>query len=315
MGEIPMRRSYIRVLCLLATAMLLCCVTQAAGAETWHVENEWNYMDTSMDVSNGIPEDASGTLAQIQRKGVLRVATDLSFAPFTFRDPEGKGDLQYAGVDIELARLIADRMGVELVIVPKKSIYKLPALTENLADLTISAVACTPGRTLYYTLSKGYYYPEEKTKDIGFLVREGTEISSLEKLKDKVIVAESNSVQEAFGAAHIEDYLEFRRVSSVRNIYKMVADGRAFAGIVSIRVAETYIANHPDCGLHVVEDEGMRFPADAQYLGYRVAAKKGETQLIAFVNGVIDEAVQGGKIDQWRQEAEKKAAELGLLGQ
>ena len=91
MGEIPMRRSYIRVLCLLATAMLLCCVTQAAGAETWHVENEWNYMDTSMDVSNGIPEDASGTLAQIQRKGVLRVATDLSFAPFTFRDPEGEG--------------------------------------------------------------------------------------------------------------------------------------------------------------------------------------------------------------------------------
>ena len=310
-----MRRNYIRVICLLATAALLCCAIQAAGAETWYVENEWNYMDASMDVSKGIPEDASGALAQIQRKGVLRVATDLSCAPFNFTNPDGKGDKQYAGVDMELARLIAKKMGVELVIVPKKSIYKLPALSEDLADLTISTVACTPGRALYYTLSKGYYYPEGEDKDIGILVREETEISSMEDLRDKVIVAESNSVQEAFGAAHIEDYLEFRRASSVRNVYKMVADGRAFAGIVSIRIAETYIQNHPDCGLRVAEDKNLRFPVDSQYLGYRVAAKKGETQLIAFVNGVIDEAEKTKQFDKWNREATELATKLGLLGQ
>lgn len=310
-----MRRNITCFIRLAVVTVMLCCAFQPAIADGWYVENEWNILETAMDISHGIPEDADGDLARIQRSGVLRVATDLDNPPMTFLDPEAEGDRQYAGVDMELARLIADKMGVQLVVVPKKSIYKLPALTEDLADLTISAIICTPGRALYYTLSKGYYKPEGEDKDIGILLREGTDITSLRELEDRIIVAESNSLHEAFGIAHIPDYIEFRRVGSIRNVYKMVADGKAFAGIVSIRTAETYISTHPDCGLHLAEGDDLRFSPEKQYQGYRVAAKKGETQLIAFVNGVINEA--GGRmlLDQWGRESRERAEELGLLGQ
>ncbi len=310
-----MRRTIKRFFRLAALAVMLCCIFQAAGAETWYVENEWNYLDTAMDISHGIPEDADGDLGRIRRAGVLRVAADMESAPMNFIDPEASGDRQYAGLDMELARLIAEKMQVKLIIVPKKPIYKLPALTEDLADLTISAVVCTPGRALYYTLSKGYYDPDSGDPDIGILLREGTEITSLDDLENRIIVAESNSLQEAFGIAHITKYLEFRRVASIRNVYKMVEDGKAFAGIVSIRTAETYIRSHPDCGLRLAEGDELQFESEKQYRGYRVAAKKGETQLIGFVNGVINEAERQKLFEKWEADALERAEKLGLLGQ
>ena len=50
-----MRERRISIFLLTAMALALCCVFHAAGAETWYVENEWNYLDTSMDISGGIP--------------------------------------------------------------------------------------------------------------------------------------------------------------------------------------------------------------------------------------------------------------------
>ena len=76
--------------------------------------NEWNYVDSSMDVSGGIPDDASGTLARIRERGVLRVATEPYYPPQEFIDPAFDGQDKYRGADMELARLIAERMGVDL---------------------------------------------------------------------------------------------------------------------------------------------------------------------------------------------------------
>ena len=51
---------------------------------------------------------------------------------------------------------------------------------------------------------------------------------------------------------------------------------------------------------------------EEQYLGNRVVAKKGELQLIYFVNGVIDEVTESGAYTKWIEEAQKRADELGL---
>ena len=303
-----MRRPGFTFFLLTIIALALCCVSHGAGAETWYVENEWNFLDTGMDVSNGIPENADGNLARIERNGVLRVATDLGGAPMSFRDPGAEGDDQYAGMEIELARMIAQRMGVELVIVPMQPTQKLPAVMEGQVDLTISAVSYTPGRALSYTLSKAYYESQDGP-DIGVLVREDSEIASLNDLENRDIAAQSESIQETYAAAKIKNYQEFRRFVSARTVFEMVAAGEVDAGFVSVRIAETYIRDNPDCGLRLVE--GLRFSPEKQYLGYRVAAKKGETQLIAFVNGVIDEAIEKGLPEKWLQEAAERSAGSG----
>ena len=304
-----MKRSAFRLILL---AAVFCCIFCSSAADTWYVENEWNYLDSVMDPDGGIPEEAEGVLARIQRNGVLRVAADFDFAPLNFLDPEAGESGQYAGLDMMLAHKIAEKMGVELVIVPLKSTQKLSALLGDRCDLTISAVSYTPERALYYTMSNGYYFPEDEKPDIGILIRKGETLTSLKDLENKRIVAKSNTLQEAFAAGNgdLKKCEEFHRVVSSRAVYEMVQNGEADAGIVSIQIANTYFLNDPESQLCLAE--GLEFSQDETFRGYRVAAKKGETQLIAFVNGVIREAEEDGDLEKWLEEARERAEALGL---
>ena len=313
-GEKPMKKQLFRtVTCLILGATLFFCTAsfRTTAAESYYVENEWNYVDGSMDVSKGIPQNATGVLDRIRRKGVLRVATEPYFAPFEFIDPEQLNQHKYVGADMELAALIAKRLGVALEIVPMEFTQVLPALTENQCDLTISAIAYTPSRASAYALSKGYYFPPN-TASTGFIIRQEDEgkITSLEDLADKTIIAQSSSLQEALASKHIINYKEFRRVSSLQAVYEAVSRGKADAGIVDMETASNYIRNNKDSGLILAD--GLYFILEEQHRGHRIAAKKGELQLIYFVNGVIDEVLEDGTYISWLQEAQKRAAELGI---
>lgn len=305
-----MRNMKSNVFRLIIITTVICCCFCFASAETRYTENDLNFMDTAMDVSKGIPEDADGDLGRIHRNGVLRVATDSECAPLSFLDPSAEGNERYAGLDMELARLIAQRMGVELVIISMPSDQMLLSLIEDQCDLTICGVTYTPGRAQYYTLSRSYYKPDEEP-DIGILVRKDQPVTSLKDLDNRIIAAQSNSIQEAFAACEIKEYREFRRTTSAKAVFEMVENGTADAGIVSIRIANTYFLNDPEGSLCLAE--GLAFLPEEQYRGYRVAAKKGETQLIAFINGVIDEAEEAGLPEIWLTEATERAEALGLL--
>ena len=295
---------------LLAVITLLCCAfCPTAAAEEVYVENDRNYVDGSMDVTNGIPENASGVLDRIRRSGVLRVATEPYFPPQEFIDPDKSGQEKYAGADMELARLIAARMGVELQIIEMEFSDVLPALTEDQADLTISAISFTPARANSWTMSKGYYYADSTANTV-LIVREAEkeQYDDMKALADKTLIAQSSSLQEAQAAENIAFYKEFRRVSSIQSVYDAVEQGRADAGVVDMETAENYIRNNPEAGLALADC--LTFELEEQYQGDRIAAKKGETQLIYFVNGVIDEVLADGTYMKWLDEAQQRADEL-----
>ena len=67
-----MRRLF-RLLAVVLAALLP--LTALAEVDSGFVENQWNYVDQSMDVSQGIPAEAMGVLGRIREAGVLRVAT------------------------------------------------------------------------------------------------------------------------------------------------------------------------------------------------------------------------------------------------
>ncbi len=296
---------------MLGVALFFAIAFQPAAAESYYVENEWNYVDGSIDSNHGIPANATGVLDRIRRKGVLRVATEPYFAPFEYIDPEQLDQRQYVGADMKLAALIAEKLGVELEIVPLEFTQVLPALTENQCDLTISAIAFTPSRASGYAMSKGYYFPES-TASTAFVIREEDKenITGLTDLADKTIIAQSNSLQEALASKHIINYREFRRVSSVQAVYEAVRRGKADAGVVDMETAANYIRNNPDAGLVLADN--LYFELEEQYLGHRIVAKKGELQLIYFVNDVINEVLEDGTYLKWIEEAQKRADELGL---
>ena len=55
-------------------------------------------------------------LEQIKEQGYISLCTEPYFAPFEYVDPTQSGDAQYQGMDIEIAKYIADKIGVELKI-------------------------------------------------------------------------------------------------------------------------------------------------------------------------------------------------------
>ncbi len=292
-------------------ALLLCFSAAALAEETEeaYVENEWNYVENSMDAAHGIPEDAAGALERIRLRGRLLVATEPYFPPQEFIDPALTGQDQYVGPDMELARLIAKRMGVELEIVPMEFSRVLFAVADGECDLAISALAYTPSRAVMMTLSKGYYY-SGITVSSGMVIRaaDRNEITCIDDLAKKVIIAQSGSLQESQTAENVLSYKEFRRVSTMEEVYGAVREGDADAATVDIETALAYIQNHPSCGLTLVE--GIRFDLEEQFEGDRIAARKGEIQLMYFINGVIDEVLASGQYQAWYDIYDQRYAEL-----
>ena len=299
---------------LLCLGVLLVPSATFAGEEEedyLYVENEWNYVENSLDVSNGIPEDAEGRLLEIKEAGKLVVATEPYFAPQEFIDPSLSGQEQYVGADMELARLIAERMGVELELVPMEFTKVLTAVSEGEVDLAISALAFTPARAQTAELSKGYYFTSgEETNSL--LIREvdKNRFKSIDDIAGHKLIAQRGSLQESLGADNILHYEEFLRVSTIQEVYTAVAEGTSDAAIVDIESAQAYIDSKPGCGLMLVPE--ITFSMEEQYEGDRVAAGKGEIPLICFVNGVIDEVLESGKYQEWYDEYEKYAKSLGL---
>ena len=116
----------------------------------------------------GEKAEYANRLEEIKARGVLTVATEPYFAPNEFIDPSKEGDEKYVGADIEFAKYIADKLGVELQIVPLEFTAVLSSVAEGKYDLAISALAYKPDRAEAMNLSKGYYFDED-TEGYGML--------------------------------------------------------------------------------------------------------------------------------------------------
>ena len=255
---------------------------------------------------------ASGNrLEQIKERGYLEVATEPYFAPNEFIDPTRQGDDKYVGADIELARYIADSLGVECRIVPLEFTAVLSSVTEGKYDMAISALAYTPTRAEAMELSDGYYYDADATW-YGLLVREEDldEIKSADDLGDKTVVVQSGSLQELFLQQQVPACKEEKRVSATTDGFLMVQEEKADACITAATTAQLFLDANPDCGMALVD--GFRFVVDETTQGTRIGMKKGETELAAEVNRIIAEVTEKGLYKEWYQEYSEYATSLGI---
>ena len=75
-------------------------------------------------------------LADIQKAGVVRIGVPQDFAPFGSVNT----DLQLQGLDIDVAKLIAQKMGLKVQLVPVASANRIAYLQTHKADLVISTL-------------------------------------------------------------------------------------------------------------------------------------------------------------------------------
>eukprot|EP00873_Tetraselmis_striata_P030746 jgi/Tetstr1/451010/TSEL_038046.t1 len=91
-------------------------------------------------------------LADIMESGTLKVAVPQDFPPF---GSVGL-DLESVGYDIDMAKLIADKLGVSVELVPVTSANRIPYLQTGMVDLVISSLGKNPEREAVIDFTDAY---------------------------------------------------------------------------------------------------------------------------------------------------------------
>jgi polar amino acid transport system substrate-binding protein len=99
-------------------------------------------------------QERDPSLERVRRAGVLRVGIDPSWPPFESVDP-ASGEI--VGLDVDLARAIGQKLGVEVAFVPSGWEGLYGALFAGQFDAVISALPYDPWRTQEALYSTSYF--------------------------------------------------------------------------------------------------------------------------------------------------------------
>ena len=187
----------------------------------------------------GSKEDS---LQAIKQRGTLVIATEGNWTPWTYHDASDV----LTGFDVELGTLLAHSLGVEPDFheVPWESI--LVGVEQNVFDIACNGVGYTAERAEKFSFSDPYLY----TEAVLVVRSDNTTVHSLEDLKGKKTSNSPNStyaqLAESYGAT--VDY-----VDTLGETMMMIEQGRVDATINAKGSVDSYLAEHPDANIKVVQ--------------------------------------------------------------
>jgi polar amino acid transport system substrate-binding protein len=210
------------------------------------------------------------SLTEIKKRGKLIVGTEPTFPPFEFVDEKN----QVVGFDMDIANELAKRLGVKLEIVNLPFDSLIPALLQGKIDLIIAGMTITEERAKVVDFSKPYFEANQAIvvrKDGKF------EPKKLEELVGKkvavqlgttgdLVVSEINGVQVVRFQKFTDAFLELQ-------------NGRVDAVVLDEAPAKAYVKKFPKFLISAVVDTGET---------YGIAVKKGNKELLNFVNQTLD---------------------------
>jgi polar amino acid transport system substrate-binding protein len=106
----------------------------------------------------------------IAKRGVIKVGMDI-FVPWAMKDKKG----ELIGFEIDMAKKLAEDMGVKVEFVPTKWSGIIPGLITGKFDVLIGGMTITTKRNMKINFTRPYYYTEQglmanKKKAAGFKV-------------------------------------------------------------------------------------------------------------------------------------------------
>jgi len=83
---------------------------------------------------------------------VLRIGTNAEYPPFEYREGE-----EYKGIDMDLAKAIAEKLGMKLEILDMEFDSLIPSLDAKKIDMAMAAITITEERQQVISFSNPYY--------------------------------------------------------------------------------------------------------------------------------------------------------------
>lgn len=261
---------------------------QAASSEEAATETGG---ETAAETETAAP--LTGRLAAIKEAGVLKVATSPDYPPYEFEDLSKSGQDKYVGADMELARYIADKLGVRLEINAMAFDACLAAVSEGRVDLTICGMVPKDERKTAMDFTNVYY--NDGGQVIVALKEQADQYQSLADFAGKKVAAQNGTLQYDLVKEQLPDS-QCELITAIPDGIMMLKTGKVDAIALASVSADNYVANYPEL---VICEPAFEYNS----LGVVAGVVKNEPQLLDALNEIIDEVIESQVYYQWIEEA------------
>ena len=268
----------------LMAASLTACgggAKDTAAADTAAATTEEKAEDTTAAESKDetSAEAAETEAAKDAAGGKLIMATNAEFPPYEYHD----GDA-VVGIDAEIAKAIADELGMELEIEDIAFDSIIPEIVSGKADMGLAGMTVTEDRMQSVDFSDTYAKASQK-----IIVTEDSEIASPDDLKGVIVGVQLGTTGDIYVSDLEADGTTVERYNKGFEAVQALSQGKIDAVVIDGEPAKTFVAETQ--GLKILDESFT----DEEYA---IAVKKGNTELLEKINGALKTLKDNGTLDE-----------------
>ena len=222
----------------------------------------------------------SGSFTTVE-SGKLHMSTNAEFPPYEMLDDAGNP----IGIDVEVAQAIANKLGLELVVDDMGFDAALLAVQNGQSDIAMAGITVSEDR-----LAKMDFTDSYATGVQVVIVKEGSDVT-MDNLGEKMIGTQMGTTGYIYASdppdngGYGEDHVIGYETGAVA--VQALVSGQVDAVIIDNLPAQSYVEANAAAGLTILE--GTWVEED-----YAIALQKGNTELMAAVNGALNELKADG---------------------
>ena len=258
-----------KVLALVLAVLMLASFAVACNSGE---DNKGNANATTTAASTTAAPEGDGA-----KKPVLKMGTNAEFPPYEYYENN-----VIVGIDAEIAKAIADKLGMELEIVDMKFDSILTSVQSGGVDMGVAGMTITDERLESVNFSVSYATGVQVV-----IVKEGSAIASLDDLSGKKIGVQLATTGDIYAS---DDFGE-------ENVTKYNKGADAVQALIGGDIDAVIIDNEP-AKAFIKNNTGLKI-LDTEYAveEYAIAIKKDNTELLTKVNNAIEALIEDGTID------------------
>ena len=232
-------------------------------------------------------EETSGNEGtKTEDKKVLTMGTSADYPPFEFVDPTVSEEI--IGFDVDLANLIGEKLGYEIVIENIDFNSLIPSIQAGKVDFVLAGMSSTPERDKVVDFSIAY---NETVQMV--VTKKDSGIETVEDLAGKKVGVQVSSIQEDLAnevAKTVDMTVESRNL--IPEVFQDIMTKRFDAAIIEDIVAENYAERNTDLTF---------FPVVVDDADYKAAVFPEGSELKGQFDETIQELIDNGEIEKLRQ--------------
>lgn len=234
------------------------------------------------------------TLDDIKAAGVLVMYTEAGFAPYEFLYEN-----EIVGVDVEIMKKVAEKIGVELQIEDVLFDNIIGSVQSGKADVGAAGITINAERLEEVNFS----VPYASTEQYVIVKADNTEITTLETLKGKEIGVQQGTTSDFM----IEDLIQGGTLEGSKlTPYNAPAIAAASLGKIDAVVTDKLTALNIAANSNGAYKTFKLVKADgsdaAEVEEYGIAVNKKNAELLAVINEVLNELIADGSIAAWENQ-------------